>query len=104
MAKFTPTDAEFAALERLFALAEGYGGGATRARSLLCAWWNAAELGGFDFADLWSFDQQNLVDVITVIKMIAGAPVGTYADSIDGFEQRMRALAKRRADELGKGD
>ena len=100
MAKFTPTDTERAALKRLFDLAEGYGGGAVRARSLLCAWWNGAELGGFDFADLWSFDELNLAAAVTVIKMIARTPSGTYADSIEGFDERMRALAQRRAAEL----
>lgn len=83
---------------------EGYGGGALRAQKLLCAWWNGAELGGFDFADLWSFDSDNSVAVITVIKMIASAPVGTYADSIEGFETRMPAVCasrRRVADLLG---
>ena len=96
---FTPTDAERAALDRIFDLAEGYGGGAARARSLLCAWWNGAELGGFDFADLWSFDDKNLAAAVTVMTMIARTPQGTYADAIDGFDGRMRALADRRAAE-----
>lgn len=100
MAKFIPTPAELAALERIFDLAEGYGGGAMRARSLLCAWWNATELGGFDFTDLWNLDDANLAAALTVISMIARAPQGTYADAIPAFEKRMRALAVSRADAL----
>ena len=100
--RFTLTEIERAALDRLFTLAEGFSGGATRARSLLCAWWNGAELGGFDFADLWSFDRDNLAAAVTVIHLIARAPCGTYADSWPEFAARMRALALRRVEELGK--
>lgn len=97
MARFTPNEHELTALSRMFDLAEGFGGGAQRARSLLCAWWNGTELGGFDFADLWSLDEANLAAAVAVIQLIARAPVGTYADAIDGFGDRMRALAERQA-------
>ena len=100
MASFTITKAELAALERIFDLAEGHGGGAARARNLLCAWWNAAELGGFDFADLWTFDERNLEAALIVIQLIARAPQGTYADAFPAFADRMRALAIRRAEAL----
>lgn len=66
MAKFTPTAGEHEALRRLFDLAEGHGGGALKARTLLCAWWNATELGGFDFADLWGFDANHLVSAMVL--------------------------------------
>lgn len=91
---------EHAALELLFTLAEGYGGGALRARKLLCAWWNGAELGGFDFADLWSLDDRYLAAALAVIQLIARMPGGTYADKWPEFADRMRALAVRRAEEL----
>jgi hypothetical protein len=85
-----------AALARLFDLAEGYGGGAARARSFLCAWFNGSELGGFDLADLWSLDVEHREAMIVVFAWIARAPQGTYADAIEGFGERMRALAERR--------
>lgn len=97
---FTPTQYELEALALLFDLAEGFGGGSRRARSLLCAWWNGAELGGFDLADFWSLDEKHTAAALTVISLIARAPQGTYADAIDGFGDRMKALAQRRAAEL----
>lgn len=88
------------ALERLFDLAEGYSGGSYRARRLLCAWWNGGELGGFDLADLWSFDDVHRRAAVVVITWIAELPQGTYADGIEGFRDRARALGRRRAEEL----
>jgi hypothetical protein len=99
MAKFDPNPAERAALELLFETAEGFSGGSLRARKFLCAWWNGDELGGFDFADIWSMDQKHIKAMVAVFAMIARAPTGTYADSIEGFEERMRALAMRRVEE-----
>jgi hypothetical protein len=103
MATFAPSEYELAALTRMFDLAEGFGGGAQRARALLCAWWNATELGGFDLADLWSFDDANREAAIAVIQLIGRSPVGTYADAIEGFGDRMRALAARHAAVRGQG-
>lgn len=99
MSQYIPSDHERAALERIFDLAEGFGGGARRARSLLCAWYNATELGGFDFADLWHFDDQNRVAALTVITMAALAPQGTYPSDIPGFKERMEALSVWQAGE-----
>jgi hypothetical protein len=99
MTKFTPNDLELAALEHVFALAEGHSGGSRRARSLLGAWWNAAELGGFDFADLWSLDKE----AAAVVLMICRLPPGTYAHDLPGnFGARMRALHERMVD-AGEG-
>jgi hypothetical protein len=93
--KLTLTSAERAALERLFDLAEGYGGGAARARRLLCAWHNAPELGGFDFADLWGFDVERRYEAALVLQLIVRAPEGTYPSDLEGFKTRMEGLALR---------
>jgi hypothetical protein len=100
MSTFKLETRERAALTRLFDLAEGYSGGSLRARTLLCAWWNGAELGGFDFADLWSLDDEVLDAALTVINLIGRLPVGTYADKWPEFANRMCALAIRRAAEV----
>jgi len=102
MSTFKLADIERTALTRLFDLAEGYSGGSLRARTLLCAWWNGAELGGFDLADLWSLDDDVLAAAVTVIELIARMPCGTYPDKWPEFADRMRALAIRRAAEVGK--
>jgi hypothetical protein len=75
---FTPTSEELHALRRVFDGAREYHGGAARLRSFLLAWHNGAEFYGFDFADLWSLDPDNLRDVMTLINMIARGPVGWY--------------------------
>jgi hypothetical protein len=99
MSTFTPTDVELDALEHIFTLAEGHSGGSRRARSLLGAWWNGGELGGFDFADLWSLDPQAVV----VVQLICRLPAGTYAHDLPGtFGPRMRALHERMVD-AGEG-
>lgn len=87
-----PSAAELAALEHVFNLAEGHSGGSLRARRLLGAWWNGDELGGFDFADLWSLDPE----AVTVVAMICRLPAGTYAHDLPGsFGPRMRKLHER---------
>jgi hypothetical protein len=102
MSRFEPTNAERAALDRTFALAEGHSGGSLRARALLFSWWNGSELGGFHLSDLWSFDDDHRTAALTVIQLIARAPQGTYADVL-GYDDRMRRLAVRRAKELELG-
>jgi hypothetical protein len=95
MSNFTPTPDELDALEHIFKLAEGYSGGSLRARRLLGAWWNGGELGGFDFADLWSLDAQ----AVTVVHMICRLPAGFYAHDLPGdFGARMRKLHERMVD------
>jgi hypothetical protein len=85
-------------LIKLFNLAEGYGGGARRARSLLLAWYNGAEYGGFDFADLWSLDPEGYAAAVNVILLIMRVPQGTYPNDL-GFKDRIEALAKRHHEE-----
>lgn len=73
-----PDESEAAALAFLFRVApQGYGG-AARVRQFLFAWHNAAELGGFDLASLWSLDEDHAGAILTVIKMIARGPTGWY--------------------------
>jgi hypothetical protein len=102
MSTFILNGREKRALDLMFDTAEGFSGGSIRARTLLCAWWNGAELGGFDFADLWSFDDERRDAAVTAITLIAGLPQGTYADKWPEYADRMKALALRRASELGK--
>jgi hypothetical protein len=100
---FDLTEKERHALEVVFDAAEWHSGTGLRMRRLLCSWWNADELGGFHLSDLWQFDDVRLPAALTVIALIARAPGGTYASSIEGFDARMRALATRRARELEIG-
>lgn len=86
-----PTDGEYAALSRCFQRALGCSGGESRVRRLLFAWHNAAELGGFDLADLWGLSDEWRADCITVIRMIARSPQGWYPDRY-GFADEMQTL------------
>lgn len=93
------TSAQRKALDLIWYWAEKDTGGSARCRRLLYAWWNARELGGFDFADLWSLDDDLLPAAMTVINMIATLPPGTYLDEKfdDGrYAKRMRQLAEDR--------
>ncbi len=93
------TDKEREALDVLFDWAERDTGTSGRCRRLLFAWWNGRELGGYDFSDLWSLDDNILEAVMTTIRLIARAPQGTYLDeTFDGgrYNKRMRALADAR--------
>jgi hypothetical protein len=101
--RFTPTAQELAALAVVFEAAEWHSGTGLRMRRLLCSWWNASELGGFHLNDLWQFDDIRLPAALTVIAMIGRAPGGTYADAIEGYGDRMRAIATRHARELELG-
>lgn len=89
-----PTQAERDALARCFERARGSSGGEARVRRFLFAWWNAPELGGFDFSDLWGLSHVWRADVLTVIGMIARGPDGWYADKY-GHGKDMEALWKQ---------
>jgi len=87
-----PTKAECDSLAFCFCVAlEHDHGGARRLRSLLYAWHNARELGGFDFADLWSLDDTYRGHALTVINMIARSPQGWYAEHY-GYAADMAAI------------
>jgi hypothetical protein len=87
-----PTEAEAESLAFCFRIAlEHDHGGAKRLRRLLLAWHNAAELGGFDFSDLWSLDDTYRAHALTVIGMIARSPQGWYAEHY-GYAADMAAI------------
>jgi ribosomal protein L37AE/L43A len=86
-----PNEKEQAALAFCFRAAAGDSGGQRRVRKFLFAWHNAGELGGFDFADLWSLDEQHLAAVLTLINMIARGQTGYYPHHY-GYEADMEAL------------
>lgn len=79
------------AMVRCFQRARGSSGGESRVRRLLFAWWNAAELGGFDICDLWGLSDEWREDCLTVIAMVGRGPQGWYADEY-GFGEEMREL------------
>ena len=101
--RFELTTQERAALDLVFEFAEGHSSTGLRLRRLLCSWWNAGELGGFHLSDLWQFDHRVKPAALTVIALIARLPIGTYADALEGYGPRMRALATRRSRELELG-
>jgi hypothetical protein len=87
-----PSPREQQALAFCFRIAlEHDHGGAKRLRRLLFAWHNAAELGGFDFADLWSLDDEYRGHAMAVINMIARSPQGWYAEHY-GYSADMAAI------------
>jgi hypothetical protein len=86
-----PNEKEQAALAFCFRAAAGDSGGQRRVRQFLFAWHNATELGGFDFADLWSLDERHLAAVLTLINMIARGETGHYPHHY-GYEADMEAL------------
>jgi hypothetical protein len=86
-----PNEKEQAALAFCFRAARGDSGGQRRVRQFLFAWHNAGELGGFDFADLWSLDEKHLDAVLTVTLMIARGQTGYYPHHY-GYEADMEAL------------
>jgi len=86
-----PNEKEQAALAFCFRAARGDSGGQRRVRQFLFSWHNARELGGFDFADLWSLDEKHLDAVLTVALMIARGPTGYYPHHY-GYESDMEAL------------
>ncbi len=59
------------ALQRLVEIAKGDSGQCRRVANFLLAWWNAGELGGFDFTDLWNVDGVIADDMVSVFAMVA---------------------------------
>ena len=58
------------ALARLVALASEDTGGSRVAANFLLAWWNAAELGGFDPTEMWLLDELAVRDLLQVANFI----------------------------------
>ena len=80
------------ALTRLFDLAESDTGGGRVAANFLLAWWNAAELGGFDLTEIWLLDDLASRDVRLVLAFLAENNV--YPDAFVGRD-RVAALIGR---------
>lgn len=80
-----------AAVDRLFDLAQGDTGQSRRVADFLLAWWNAAELGGFDVADLFSLDRAIAADMTTVFAFLGSQPSAVYADAF-GRHGEIQAL------------
>lgn len=59
------------ALQRLIEIAKGDSGQCRRVANFLLAWWNAGELGGFDFTDLWNVDRVIADDMVSVFGLVA---------------------------------
>lgn len=72
------------ALARLVALASEDTGGSRVAANFLLAWWNAAELGGFDLTEMWLLDELSVRDLLLVAGFIGRNNV--YPDALIGRE------------------
>jgi hypothetical protein len=79
----------FAALDRLLEIAERDNGQSRRVRNFLFAWWNAVELGGFDFTDFWSVDTEIARDMLAVLEVIVW--VARYPDNL-GYGKQFEKL------------
>lgn len=83
-------DAELA-LRRLLHIASGDTGQSRRVANFLLAWWNAADLGGFDLTDLWNVDRAIGEDMVIVFNWLATSGQQQYPDRYkDQFEQLVR--------------
>ena len=81
------------AVERLLDLAEGDTGGSRAAANFLLAWWNAADLGGFDPTDLWRLDDRSGGDVLIALGYMRRFQEYPPALGID--RARLEALVRR---------
>lgn len=82
------------ALARLFVLAADDTSGSRVAANFLLAWWNAAELGGFDPTEMWLLDDIAVRDMLLVFAFIGRNNV--YADAIVGREAVAALIARWR--------
>lgn len=82
----------FGALERLVEIAQGDSGQCRFAANFLLAWWNAGDLGGFDFTDAWGVDEAIREDMITLFAFIARHNV--YPDSYS-FRPEIQAIIQK---------
>lgn len=87
-------EATHAALDRLFDLAASDTGQARRAANFLLAWWNGAEWGGFDLADLFGVDRAVAVDMATVFDFLGQHGGAIYADAF-GYRDALAELVER---------
>ena len=89
-----------AALERLIEIAQGDTGQSRRVASLLLAWWNAAECGGFDLTDLWGVDSAIAADMVTVFALVADRH--SYPDTL-GYGHQFQAIVRAWRPALSSG-
>jgi hypothetical protein len=82
----------WSALERLIEIARGDSGQSRYAANFLLAWWNAAELGGFDFTDAWGVDGAAQDDMVRLFGFIARHSVYPNAYS---FRSEFEDLVRR---------
>lgn len=82
------------ALDRLFNLAASDTGQARRAANFLLAWWNGADRGGFDLADLFGVDRAVAVDMATVFDFLGQHGGAIYPDAF-GNGDAMAELVER---------
>ena len=73
-----------AALDRLLTVAMSNTGQSRIAANFLLAWWNAAELGGFDLADLFSIDRAIANDMAIIFAFLGQQGGAVYPDAFDG--------------------
>lgn len=71
---------EHNALERLVRLAQSDTGQGRRAANFLLAWWNAADHGGFDLADLFAVDKTVGRDMAAIFDLLARQPTALYPE------------------------
>lgn len=87
------------ALETLLDTAERDTGGSAVCRNFLLAWWNAADLGGFDLTQAWGLDlkhSQALISVFTYIALNNEYPPREYAPRFEALAaQRLRAQEEK---------
>ena len=70
-----------AAFERLLDIARSDTGQSRRVADFILAWWNAADLGGFDIADLFAVDMAIGQDMARVFSWIAGRTTAEYPEA-----------------------
>ena len=86
------SDAPKAALERLIRVAHGDSGQCRVVANFLLAWWNAAEYGGFDLADVWAVDAAIAEDMLEVFVQLSQSR--RYPDSL-GYGGEVQAIVRR---------
>lgn len=84
---------ELSALGRLLQIAQRHSGQSQRVANFLLAWYNAAENGGWDPADLWAVDPEIADDIVSVIGLIRRVDC-KYPNDL-GFEREIWGIWRR---------
>ena len=80
------------AFQRLLRVADNDTGQSRRAANFIFAWWNAADLGGFDLTDLWNVDRAIADDMTIVFRWMAGSGQSAYPER---YSQEIAGLVRR---------